>query len=90
MSASCVVTSTSFVFLMGTICTEVVGFVTSHMITNRFDYSMHEGLYQRCGQPFDDIFGMNTNIGGLFGMVPRCSWWNARMFDRDPSESNNL
>ena len=84
MSASCIITSLSFILLLATICCELIAFLTSHVISNNFDSRLHEGIYQRCGMPFNSILGSQTNIGSYFGFTPACSWWNSRMFDFDP------
>ncbi len=89
MSASCVLSSLSFIFLLGTICAQLIAFLTSHMIDNNYDPTVHEGIYQRCGTPVGYFMGINTNIGGLFGMTPMCNWWNSRIFDFDPSLFTN-
>ena len=82
MSASCILTSISFILLIGTICAQLIAFLTSHMIDNHFDYTVHEGIYQRCGSPFGHY--MHSNLGAMFGMTPKCNWWNSRVFDFDP------
>ena len=84
MSASCIITSLTFILLLATICCQLIAFLTSHMISNNFDSRMHEGIYQRCGLPFNSILGSQTNIGAYFGFMPACSWWNSRMFEFDP------
>jgi hypothetical protein len=84
MDATCVLTSTSFVFLMIIICAQFISFYTSHMITSTLDYSIHEGLYWRCGQPPDDTFSTNTKANGVFRLTTACSSWNGKMLERDP------
>lgn len=84
MSASCIITSLTFILLLATICCQLIAFLTSHMISNNFDSRMHEGIYQRCGLPFNSVLGSQTNIGAYFGLMPACSWWNSRMFEFDP------
>ena len=38
----------SFIFLMATICIEIISFLTTHMLDSLFDPNLHEGLFRKC------------------------------------------
>lgn len=50
MADSFLVSVISFVFLMATISIELIAFLTTHMISSKFDANDHQGLFRRCGK----------------------------------------
>jgi hypothetical protein len=84
-AAGCVIQSLSFIFLLATICAQLISFLTSHMIDNYNNFNIHEGVFQRCGPISSFPIGtFQANIGGMFGFIPECNWWNSKTFDLDP------
>lgn len=69
--ASCVITSISVIFLLATLSCEILSFLTTHMIDNNYDNSIHEGIFRRCG-----TFYLNSAYGS-------CAWLNLMTNDHN-------
>ena len=91
---SCFLQTVSFVFLLGSIGTQVVSFLTSYMVINRLSDNFHDGIFHRCGalqyfqtarQYVNSFMGRDPFDGSVF-MPGGCRWWNSRMFELDESE----
>lgn len=93
---SCCLTSITFIFLLGSLGTQVVSFLSSHMVTNRLSEHFHDGIFHRCGamkyfitarQYVNSFMGTDVVDGSI--MVPGgCYWWNSRLFETDESKNN--
>jgi hypothetical protein len=89
---SCCISTFTFLFLFGSIGTQLIGFLTSFMVVNRFAPGLHDGLFNRCGAI--NYFQTAINAAGSFWTSARdgrvkpfsaCYWWNSSMFEKDES-----
>ena len=48
MSASCIITSISIIFLVASICCELISFLTTHMIDSIDNTWRHQGIFRAC------------------------------------------
>ena len=65
--------SIPFILLLVTNVLELVGFLSSHMVDNRYLSSVHEGIFQRCTS-------LRHNMDYFI-----CYWWSADTFMEDKS-----
>ncbi len=91
---SCVLTSLTFLFLMATMGTQIISFLTSYMIINRYSPNLHDGLFHRCGalnffqthfNSFNQFLNSNS-VDGQYRAYSGCYWWNSDIFQRDESK----
>ena len=90
---SCCISTFTFLFLFGSIGSQLIGFLTSFMVVNRFAPGLHDGLFNRCGAI--NYFQTAINAAGSFWTSARdgrvkpfsaCYWWNSSMFEKDESK----
>lgn len=90
---SCVVRSMIFLFLLASIGAQIISFMTSYMVVNRYAPGLHDGIFQRCGAlAYFQTESLNSvgsfiskAIDGSVKSFTNCYWWNSSIFDHDES-----
>ena len=70
--------SIPFILLLVTNVLELVGFLSSHMVDNRYLSAVHEGIFQRCTS-------LRHNMDRFI-----CYWWSSDTFLEDKSKEKKF